>query len=113
MLVRNCPKFIAIHVSSNDNQSMKISLLKNMSPQTTTDTTFILTSVRFPGSFSDLNSRQTIGCQCDTSQSIDVNIYEIFIVNCDSMDFCAVSFDIILPLILINLVVKVLELGVH
>ena len=84
MLVRNCPKFSAIHVSGNDNQSMKISLLKNMSPQTTTDTTFILTSVRFPGSFSDLNSRQIIGCQRDTSQAIDV-IYEIFIVKCKNV----------------------------
>ena len=58
-------------------KSMKINLLKNMPPQTTTDTTFILTSVRFPGSFSDLNSRHTIGCQRNTSQTIEV-IYEIF-----------------------------------
>ena len=70
-----CPKFTAIHVSDNDNQSMKISLLKNMPSQTITDTTFILTSVMFPGSFSDLNSRQTIGCQRDTSQAIGV-IYD-------------------------------------
>ena len=76
MLVRNYPKFSAIHVSGNDNQSMEISLLKNKLPQTTTDTTYILTSVRFLGSFSDLNSRQTIGCKRDTSQAIDV-IYEI------------------------------------
>ena len=81
MLVRNCPEFCAIHVFGNDNQNMNISLMKNMPPQTTTDATFILTSFRFPGSFSDLNSRQTIGCQRDTSQAIDV-IYEIFIAKC-------------------------------
>ena len=108
MLVRNCPKFSAIRVSGNDIQSMKISLLKNNVAQTTTDTTFILTSVRFSGSFSDLNSHQIIGCQRNMSQSIDV-IYELFIVKCESMDLCAVSFDIFL----INLVVKVLEIGVH
>ena len=115
MLVRNCPKLSAIHVFGNENQSMKISLLKNMPPQTRTDTTFILTSERFPGSFSDLNSRLTIGCQPNTSQAIGV-IYDFFYRKmqvCESMDLCAVSFDIILSFILINIVVKVFELCVH
>ena len=86
-----------------------------MPPQTATDTTFILTSVMFSFFFSDLNSRQTIGCQRNTSQAIAV-IYDFFYRKmqvCESMDLCVVSFDIIFSLILINLVVKVLELGVH
>ena len=43
MLFRNCPEFSAFHDPGNDNQII-INLLKNMSPQTTTDTAVILTS---------------------------------------------------------------------
>ena len=47
--------------------------MKNMPPQTTPDPKFILTSVRFPSSFSVLNSRTlTIGCARDMSQAIHI-----------------------------------------
>ena len=70
MLVRHCLKFSAIHYLGNDNLIIKTSLLKNMPPQTSTDTGLILTSVRVPVSFSVLNSRQTISCSSDKSQAI-------------------------------------------
>ena len=54
---------------------------------------------------------QTIGCLRDMPQAIAV-VYDYFYrlkQACESMDLCTVSFEIVLSLILINLVVKVLE----
>ena len=95
----------------NDNQIIKYKYIEEYTAQTKTDTAVILTSVRFPGSFSVLNSHQTTGCPRDMSQAIDV-VFEY--LHCEmqaseSMHLCAVSFKIILSIILINLVVKVLE----
>ena len=53
------------------------------------------------GSFFSFNLMSTICCPLDTSQAICI-VCEYFIVKCESMDLCAVSFEITFPLILIS-----------
>ena len=76
-----------------------------------TDTAFLLTIVKFPHSFLFLISCQIIGFPRNLSQAIDA-VYEYYFREmqaCESMDLCAISFEIILLLIWINPFVKVLE----
>ena len=61
VIVRNLVLSMIL-VTTTESSSLSSSLLKNMPPQTTTDAKFILSSVRFPGSFSVLNSRTSLPC---------------------------------------------------